>query len=227
MPKKYEEIGSETDRLIYASSHAAVKGLGRLLALFRVVGAEHLPKEGRGLIVCNHLNGSDVLFVPSAVPNRHVVVVGRRKYMEHPVYGPVFRRWGAVAVDVGKEMAGKEALRQAVETMKKPLFDGRLELVFGSPNTRTPGRKPGRMNSGVATAALETETDIYPAVIKGSDSLTDQRVTVMFSPSVGYPQSLKERREFGRHVQEIQTEMFDSIPHPYNYLPPKLDKIEE
>jgi 1-acyl-sn-glycerol-3-phosphate acyltransferase len=226
MSKRYEEIGSQTDRLIYAASHAAVKGLGLALVLFKSTGTEHLPREGRGLIVCNHLNGSDVLFVPSAIPNRHATVVGRRKYMEHPVYGPVFRRWGAVVVDVAKEMAGRDALRQAVETMKQPLYEERLELVFGSPNTRTPGLKPGRMNSGVATAAMETQTPIYPAVIKGSDRLGDQRVTVMFAPSVGYPESLKERRDFGRHVQQIQTEMFDSIPHPFNYLPAKPGKIK-
>lgn len=75
------------------------------------------------------------------------------------------------------------------------------------------------MNSGIATAALETETDVYPAVIKGSDRLSDRQVTVMFSSSVGHPETFKERREFCKYVQEIQTEMFDSIPHPFNYLP--------
>lgn len=217
MPKRYEEIGSEADRLIYAASHAAVNGLGTLLVNYRVEGAEQLPQTGAGLIICNHLSGSDVLFVPSAVPDRHVAVVGRRKYMEHPLYGPIFRKWGAVVVDVGKELPGREALRQAVETMKKPLDNGRLELVFGSPNTRTPGKKPGRVNSGVIEAAFETETDVYAAVIKGSDRLGSRQVTVKFSGSLGHPESLKERRVFGRTVHEVQTEMFDSIEHPFNY----------
>ncbi len=189
------------------------------MARFRVEGAENLPDKGAGLVLFNHLAKSDVLFAPSAVPDRHTVVVGRRKFMEMFVIGAVFRRWGAVVVDVGKENPGREALSHAVDVMKSPLEDGRLELVFGSPNTRTPGYKPSRVNSGVLTAAVETETDIYPAVIKGTDRLfQDRLVVVKFAASAGHPDSLKERRAFGRHIQGIQTEMFDNIDHPHIYL---------
>src|SRR5581483_8899247 len=143
MSKNYEEIGSELDRQIYAFSHATVKAIGRLSVLFKVRGAENLPSEGPGLIVCNHLHWSDILFTPTAIPNRHVVVVGRRKIMEMPVFGSVFRRWGAVVIDRGMENPGRQALLQSVETIKEPLRDGRMVLAFASPNTRTPGRKPG------------------------------------------------------------------------------------
>lgn len=226
MPKKYEEIGSEADRLFYSLGHAGVKSLGKLAVLFNVKGADNLPPEGPGLIVCNHLHWTDVLFVPTAVPDRHVVVVARRKYMEIPVVGNIFRRWGAVAIDRGQENPGREALLQSLETIKEPLNMGRLVLAFASPNTRTPGQKPGPTNGGIARAAYQAQSDVYAAVIKGSDRLSDQRVSVGFSAALGYPQTdkPKERQEFLRHIWEVQTDMFDKMPHPHNYLPSGLLK---
>ncbi|HET9721735.1 MAG TPA: lysophospholipid acyltransferase family protein [Candidatus Saccharimonadales bacterium] len=226
MPKRYEEIGvSEADRYFYALSHFVVRAVGLATVLFRTEGAENLPQDGRGLIVSNHLHWSDVLFVPSAVPKRHVVVAGRRKFMEAPVVGALFDRWGAVVIDRGQENPGREALLQSLQTIKKPLEEDRLELLFASPNTRTPGIKPGPTNGGVARAAYETATDVYAAVIKGSDRLSDQRVSVGFSSSLGYPDSDKprERKEYLHHLWEVQTEMFDNIPHPFNYRAPDLE----
>ncbi len=224
MLKRYEEIGSEADQLFYAANHALFYGLAWLLANFRSEGTENLPEKGRGIVLFNHLSGKDVILAPCAIP-RFAVVIGRRKYVEHPILGPYFRKLGAIAVDVGKENAGREALRQSVETMKQPLNKEQLEIVFGSPNSRTPGQKPGRVNSGVLTAALETETDIYPGVVKGTDRLSDGLMVVKIAPSAGHPDSLKERREFGNYIHGIQTGMFDSIDHPYNYLPADTDKI--
>jgi 1-acyl-sn-glycerol-3-phosphate acyltransferase len=217
--RRYEEIGSEADRLFYGASHFVVSTVGAIAVGFRVYGGEYLPQEGRGLIVCNHLDGSDVLFVPAAVPNRHVTVAGRRRYMEKPLIGALFRRWGAVVVDRGQENPGREALLQSLETMKEPLRDDRLELAFASPNTRTPGKKPGATNGGIARVAQETAADVYAAVIKGSDHLRDRRVTVQFSPSLGHPDGdkPKERKEFLHHIWEVQTQMFDSIPHHQDY----------
>ncbi len=220
MSKKYEELGSSRlDRLFYSGAHSVVGFIGKLAVNYETLGAENLPLQGRALIVSNHLNWSDVLFVPSAIPERHVVVIGRRKYMEMPILGAVFKRWGAVVIDRGMENPGREALRNSLETIKRPLTEDREVLAFASPNTRTPGLKPGLTSGGIARASYETESDVYAAVIKGSDRLKDRAVTVMFSPSLGHPESdsPKERKEYLRHIHEVQTEMFDSISHPYDY----------
>lgn len=218
MSKRYEEIGSsEFNRLFYAFSHAAVTGLGRLIYRFRVEGAQYVPQSGRGILAFNHLHASDVLFAPTAVPERHVTVAGRRKFMETPVIGGIFERWGAVVVDRGQEQPGREALEASVARMKVPLLEERLLLVFSSPNTRTPGVKPGKP-VGIDRLAMETQTDVIPAVLKGTDQLGERLVIAKFGPSVGYPETQRDRRSWRRHLHETQIALFDSIEHPGHYV---------
>lgn len=218
MSKRYEEIGdSEFDRRFYAFSHAAVNGLGRLLLNYRVEGTDHIPKQGRGIINFNHLAWPDVLFGPTAVPERHVSVAGRRKFMEMFLVSYLFKHWGAVIVDRGQEQPGREALAESVERMKEPLAAEKLLLTFASPNTRTPGVKPGRP-VGIDRVAMETQTNVMPAVVKGTDQLMKRLVVVKFGPSVGYPETPRDRRSWRRQLQETQLAMFDSIDHPGHYI---------
>jgi 1-acyl-sn-glycerol-3-phosphate acyltransferase len=120
MPKRYEEIGdSEFDRYFYAASHAAVRGIGLALFKFRIEGAPYIPMDSAAIIGSNHIDGSDVVFVPTAVPNRHVSVIGRRGVMN-----PLFNRWGAVTID--RPEKGESLSREQLKIMQQPLLDGDL-----------------------------------------------------------------------------------------------------
>jgi 1-acyl-sn-glycerol-3-phosphate acyltransferase len=224
MQKKFEEVGdSEFNRLFYSSLHAAVHGLGLVTVHYRVEGAENIPQEGRALLAFNHLHLTDILFAPAAIPDRHVTVVGRRAQIERPVIGPIFKRFNAVTIDRAKEDSSVRAMRAAKAAMRATLEEDRLMLVFGSPDTRTPGYKPGYPKRGIVSAAQDTQAPIIPAVIKGSDRLSDRRVTVKLGESVGHPTNRREHEEYIHGIWEIQTELFDSIPHPYRYADPILD----
>jgi 1-acyl-sn-glycerol-3-phosphate acyltransferase len=221
MAKPYEEIGkSEFDRLVYVVSHFAVLSLSKILLNLRVEGQDNIPEAGRAILAFNHLHAGDVIFVPSAIPDRHVTVVGRRGQMERPLIGPLFKRWGAITIDRPDENPSLEAMRATLDAMRKPLDEGRLELVFGS-GTRTPGKKPGISKRGVVSVAQQTKSPIIPGVIKGSDRLQEKSVVIKFGTSIGYPAGRRQHDEYLDLLLKEQTELFNSIPGSSYYAGPE------
>lgn len=230
MSKKYEEIGdSEIARLIYSLSHAAVGGIGRVLLGYRAEGMENIPQEGPAIIACNHLLDPDVLFVPTAVPDRHVTVIGREGIMNRPVQGRIFKLWGARAIHrVATGETNREAMESAMAVMRGPLEENRLELIFSSPATRIPGKKPARPIGTITRLARETGAPVIPTVIKGSDRLLKNRgIVVKFGGAMHHPGDKKYDREFKKRINIAQRWLFDSIPYGYEYAEPDENIVLE
>lgn len=222
MAKKYEEIGSsEVDRLFYAFSHAAVRGVGLVSVLFRVEGAHHIPQDDGAIIASNHIDGTDILFGPAAVPKRHVTPIARRGIMEAPILGSIFERWGALTID--RPDGGENFARESVEMIEEVLNKGRLLWVFSS-GTRTPGYWPGRSKRGVAMFARHSSKPTIPAAIKGTDRLSDQRVTVKFGARIKPPRNRAEDEEFLTRLMVTQQWLFNRIPHSYHYKNPETEE---
>jgi 1-acyl-sn-glycerol-3-phosphate acyltransferase len=227
MPRQYEEIGTEVDRLFYSFSHAAVNSIGRLIVGFRVEGAENISQDHAQLIVFNHLNASDVLWGPASIPRRHATVIGREGVMNKKIVGSLFRRWGAKTIH--RPATGENnfaALREALEVMKRPLLENRLEIIYGSPNTRTPGFKPSRPISSIANVARITGVDVVPGVIKGSDRIREDRlVVVKFGKPIRHKGGPRNDKELINDIYLSQAESFDSIEHPFEYADPEEEIV--
>ena len=211
MSKRFEtDTLSNGDRLFYAASHDIVRAIAILAFGHKVKGKENIPAAG--ILACNHLHGSDVVFVPASVPESHVTVIGRRGVMN-----PLFDKWGAITIDRPED--GENMSRQQLLEMEQPLRDGKLELLF-TPGTRTPGFSPGLSKRGVALMARRTETDVTPVIIKGSDNLALQDVTVMFGESIGRPTHKSEDDDFLYYLRDVHRNMFESIVNRSFYRDP-------
>jgi 1-acyl-sn-glycerol-3-phosphate acyltransferase len=211
MRRRYEEIGNPIDEVAYGATHFTVNSLAKALALYRAEGVDNLPSEGRGMLACHHLHGSDILFVPGAI-KRHLTVIGRRGIMEIPVLGDLFERWGAKTIDRpgdDEDISIREAAGRAVTVMREALEDDRLVLAFSN-GTREPGVAPGWPKAGLIKAAVEANAPIYPAVLKGSDRLSDQRVTLRVGLELGNSPTVLETRI---RLMLAQQSMFDDISH--------------
>lgn len=230
MAKKYEELDTtEAGRLFYAFAHTAVKGLGKVVFGLRSVGVSNVPQEGPGLILSNHLDWSDVALEPAVIPNRHVTVIGREGVMNKPIQGKLFELWGAKKIHrLASGERNKEALEAGMEIMRAPLFEGHLELLYGSPPSRTPGRMPALPMGTAARLARETGAPVIPAVIKGSEhKLRPRGITVAFGQPLIHDGTKKEDKAFRVEIHRVQTEMFEAIEYPIEYLPPEQNyKLE-
>lgn len=223
MSKKYGEIPtSEWDRRAYAALHAGVKIIGASLFGFRTEGAENIPDSGRCIIASTHLHASDVFFVPAAVPNRHVTVIGRRGQMQG-LQGKFFERFGAITIDRPEDNEGKPMFSrdQLLESEAK-LEEDRLLLAF-SGGTRTPNEPPKEVRRGVVLFARHTESIIIPTVIKNSEHLMRclllglpikklGGVIVKFGEPIDPPEKPTEDKLVMARVLEAQREMYNSLP---------------
>lgn len=214
----YEEIGdNEMARSFYAFSHAAVSGVSAVIFGYRTEGAQNIPQDGPAILSCNHLHASDTVFVPSGIPNRHVVVVGRSGVMNKKIQGDLFKAWGAVTIK--RPAKGERFSLEGLDLMKKAPDEGRLELVYDP--TRTAGHRPGLPPRGVLRVAQDTEAPIIPTVIKGSDRLfKNYGVIVKYGEPLPPPTHRREHREYQQHLMEVKQEMFDSIPYGFEYGEP-------
>jgi 1-acyl-sn-glycerol-3-phosphate acyltransferase len=132
----------------------------------RLVGGEHLPRTGPGILVSNHIGYLDFAFVMLAPPRprREVRFLARAEFFEQPVTGFLLRRLRQIPVDVHGDAA------TAIEAAGAFLRRG--ELVGLHPEgTISPSFVPRRPRSGAVRLADETGVPIIPCAVWGSQRL--------------------------------------------------------
>ena len=88
--------------------------LSRLRYSVRAVGAEHLPKTGGALIVCNHVSYVDTIILSLASP-RPIRFLSHESFFKTPILGPILRVFGAIPAAPTR---AKEALRRASDCIR-------------------------------------------------------------------------------------------------------------
>ena len=88
--------------------------LARLRYSVRTVGAEHLPKTGGALIVCNHVSYLDTIILSLASP-RPIRFLSHQSFFKSPVLGSILRVFGAVPIAPDR---AKDALRRASDCIR-------------------------------------------------------------------------------------------------------------
>jgi len=102
-----------------------------------ILGLEHLPASGGGLLVAWHPNGLVDPAVVLAHCPRRVVIGARHGLFQVPLLGALMRRLGCVpiyrAIDQspdGDETARRAANRRSLDAMARAVADGSLALLF-------------------------------------------------------------------------------------------------
>lgn len=102
--------------------------LVRALYRLRVRGVEeHVPDEGAGVIVCNHVSYMDALILAACIP-RPV-----RFVMYYKIFNIPFMRWifkTAKAIPIASAKENPELLRRAYDEIDAVLADGELICIF-------------------------------------------------------------------------------------------------
>ena len=96
--------------------------LSRLRYSVRIVGAEHLPKTGGALIVCNHVSYVDTIILSLASP-RPIRFLSHESFFKTPILSSILHLFGAIPVAPNR---AKEALRRASDCIRA----GELVCIF-------------------------------------------------------------------------------------------------
>ena len=186
----------------YWIARRAVYWFVRTAARLEVVHAEHMPMEGRVVVVANHLSNFDPVLVCGCSP-RGMRVMAKREMFETPLVG--WTVWAFGAFPVRRHSADFGALRVG----RNHLLAGRAVLVFPE-GTRAPEQALIPALPGSAMLALLGDAPVVPVAVTGTEALRGPRAILggllRGRPTVrvefGEPFTLGEGAPTGRRAEQ-------------------------
>ncbi len=187
----------------------------RLLTRLRVQGLENVPRQGPFILLINHIHYLDPFVVAAAMP-RPITAMSKIENLSLPVFGLVFRLWGAIPVRRG------EVDRQAIKKVFQELKDEDTLLLVAPEGTRSPDRTLQDTHNGLAYIAHRSQTAIIPVAITGTADFHQQLKRLRRTPmqlKLGRPFYLRApSRRLGR--QTLQTMTSEAMYQLAALLPP-------
>jgi 1-acyl-sn-glycerol-3-phosphate acyltransferase len=130
-----------------------------LAKIDKIEGLEHIPSDGPGIVMINHIAFVDPLVVLANLP-RNVVPLAKIEAFHYPVIGIFPKIWAAIPVK--REGFDREAIKQALQVLKA----GEL-LLMAPEGTRNPALRDAR--EGVAYLGAKSGAPIIPVVVTGTE----------------------------------------------------------
>ena len=134
-----------------------------LMYRLRIVGADHFPKEGPVVLVCNHPTYVDFMFVGAACkrPPRFVMF---HTFMKLPLLGWLFR--DAKVIPIAPRAEGAEIMDMAFDAIAEELEAGGVVCIFPEGRvTRDGTLSPFR--PGIEKIVKRTPAPVVPIALKG------------------------------------------------------------
>ena len=152
----YSQVPEFTQRFIsYLLSHVMYR--------VTVTGREKIPKEGAGIIVCNHVSYVDALIIMGA-STRPIRFVMDKSISEIPLLKYVFRHAGVIPICSPKQ--SEETYNRAFEAIHAALANGELVCIF--PEGRlTPDGELGDFRPGIDKILARDPVPVIPMALHG------------------------------------------------------------
>jgi 1-acyl-sn-glycerol-3-phosphate acyltransferase len=164
---------SQRERIAYAFVRSLIRAAMLLLTRTTVFGREHLPRDGAGIVVSNHIAAVDPGILVGALP-RPLALMSKVEN-QRGVWKLFMPMVGAFTVRRGA------ADRRALRTAERVLEQGRLLCMFPE-GTRSESGALGAAHGGAALLALKSAAPIIPVALMGTSRIFTRRF-----PWVGFP----------------------------------------
>ena len=129
----------------------------------RIYGAEHVPLQGKLVVVSNHASDFDPPIVSSCV-GRPVAYMAKQELFEVPVLSTLIRLYGAYPVNRGS--ADRSAIRAALASLEQGWAAG----IFLQ-GTRTPDGRISEPKLGAALIAQKAQAPLLPVCLWGTQNI--------------------------------------------------------
>jgi 1-acyl-sn-glycerol-3-phosphate acyltransferase len=137
--------------------------LTRLVYRVRVIGADHVPRKGPALVICNHVSYVDALVLSSAVP-RPMRFVMEAAIFRFPLLNWIFTGMKAIPVSSARE---NRAVREAAfETVAQALRDGHVVCIFPEGKLTRDG-EISEFRPGILRILAENPVPVIPVGLSG------------------------------------------------------------
>jgi 1-acyl-sn-glycerol-3-phosphate acyltransferase len=151
----------------------------------RQIHPEYAAEHPTAVFVCNHVSNIDPPALFMVLPR--IAIILKRELRRIPLLGYVMELGGFIYVDRRARGSRREALEQAVATLRKG-----ISLLIFPEGTRSPDGRLLPFRPGPFTMAIEAQKPIVPVTVhgarelmpKGEGSIRPGVVTLRFHPPV-------------------------------------------
>lgn len=179
---------------LYPVVKVLVKIFYTIMFKVKIVGKENVPKEGNGVLCCNHISNYDPLTM-AVYLDRLPRYIAKKELFQNKILGALLRNLKAFPVDRQSVMDMK-AFKTAINILKS----GELLGIFAE-GTRVKEGEAKAAKAGVAMFALKGDAPVIPVTISGSYKFRSE-IRIEF----GEPMMLEEYRGM-----KINTELMEEI----------------
>jgi 1-acyl-sn-glycerol-3-phosphate acyltransferase len=200
----------------------------RLLLRIRIEGTENIPVEGPVILMINHINFLDPFVVAASMP-RQVTAMSKIENFSIPVFGWIFKLYGAIPVHRGE--IDRKALRQALAVLQSETM-----LLLAPEGTRSPKQALQPAHQGLAYIGHRSRATIVPVAITGTPDFAHQIKRLRRTPvniRVGSPFHFKvearrlERQAMGDMTNEAMYQLAALLPPENRGVYADLDQATE
>ncbi len=186
-----------------------------LIRRLTVEGLENIPKEGRLIIVLNHIHYFDSPVLGMLVPREMWCMVAD-KYKHHP-FGLIVDTTGAIYIQRGE--VDRKALKQSIAVLEA---DKSLAIAIEGTRSKTGGLAEGK--TGVAYLATRTNSPVLPVALSGTEEILSSLlhfrradVIVRFGEPIVLPSGEQRARskELEQYTEQIMVALAKLLPDDY------------
>lgn len=180
----------------------------------RVTGEEHLWSHRPAVFIFNHQSGLDMLLICKLL-RRDFVGIGKQELKSNPIFGPLMRLAGTVFVDRYDHRRALEALKPAVDALRRG-----LSLAIAPEGTRSVTPHVGPFKKGAFHMAMQAGVPIVPIIFRNSlDALPRSGIVVRpttVEVVVLPPVETRDwkRDELDEHIAEIRARYVETLGSP-------------
>src|SRR5690554_1479905 len=136
----------------------------KILYRLEVKGGENLPTEGPVIVVANHANLMDPIFMGIGLRKRQICFMAKEQLFKIPVLGWIIHKLGVFPVRRGA--GDREAYRSALRV----LGENKVLGMFPE-GTRYRDGRIHFLRSGAATLAMKSGAQVLPIIIRNSQKI--------------------------------------------------------
>ena len=133
-----------------------------------VTGAEKLPKEGRFLLVCNHLQNLDPGVILAAFPNAQLAFVAKKEAADMPIVGAMIPRMLGQYLDKHNDRAALKTILKCIAILKE---DKASIGIFPEGGIIKDGRLLHRFRAGAFKIAQKANVPVVVCTLNGTQNI--------------------------------------------------------
>ena len=133
-------------------------------------GTEKLPKEGRYLLVCNHLYDLDPGIPLTLFPDAQLAFISKKENLQKPIVGPLMLKIQCQLIDRENDRAALKTILKCISILKE---DKANIAVFPEGGIIKDGKLLHRFRPGVFKIAQKAGVPIVVCTVNGTQNIVE------------------------------------------------------